>query len=55
MGVLRPIKDDEEYGGVGKPADQVVEELLGGLVDPVEVLDDNDEGMGLALPDEEVS
>ena len=35
--------------GVREPADEVVQELLGGLVDPVEVLDDEDEGTHLAL------
>ena len=54
VGVLGPVEEDEEDGGVREPADQVVQELLRGLVDPVEVLDDEDEGVLLALPDEEV-
>ena len=55
VGVFGSVEDDEEYGGMCEPADEVVQELFRGLVDPVEVLDDEDKGCLLALPDEEVS
>ena len=54
-GVLGAVEEDQEDGGFGQPADQVVQELLGGAVDPVQVLDDQDEGLMLALPEEQVA
>ena len=52
--VLGPVKEDQENARVSQPADEVIEKLLGGLVDPVKVLDGEDEGFLLALPDEEI-
>ena len=54
MGELGTVEEDEKDMGIGQPADEVVEKLLGGPVDPVEVLDGDDEGLLLADPDEEV-
>ena len=55
MGIFRPVEEDKENAGVREPADEVVQKLFGGLIDPVEVLDHEHEGTNLALPDEEVA
>ena len=55
VGILRPVEEDEEDRCIRKPADEVVEELLRGRVDPVEILDHEDKRLPLALPDEEIT
>src|SRR5512139_3621616 len=43
MGVLGPVEEDEGYSHIGKPANEVIQKLLCGLVDPVEILDGKNE------------
>ena len=44
MAVSRPVGEDEEHGQGGHAVRQGDEQLLGGIVDPVQVLDDDDLG-----------
>ncbi len=52
MAVLRAIVDQEQDRGGGQGGHQVVEQGLRFRVDPVEVLQHEDEGLDLALPQE---
>ncbi len=59
LSILSPLQDllslkieDEEDLGVGQPANEIIQKLLRGLVDPVEVLDGQDERSFLAFSEE---
>ena len=54
MRVLGPVEEDQENAGCGNRTHEIAQELLRRAVDPVEVLDGEDEGPFLAFPDEEV-
>ena len=51
--VLGPVVDEEQEAGGRQALDQAVEQRLGLGVDPVEVLEDDQERLDLALPQEE--
>jgi hypothetical protein len=52
--VLRPVVDEQEEPGRGQALDQAVEERLGLGIDPVQVLEDHEDGLRLALAEQEV-
>ena len=47
--VLGPIQEKEENSGLWQPADHVSQELFRGLVDPMEVFEDDQQRLHLAL------
>jgi len=53
--VFRPVQENHENVALGKPSDEVIQEVLGGLVDPVKILHDQQYRPLLALADEDVS
>ena len=53
MLVLRPVVDQQEHPGGGQALDQAVEERLRLGVDPVEVLEDHEQRLPLALSQQE--
>jgi len=52
--VFRTVEKNQQNMGVWQPVYQIIQELLGGLVDPVEVLHGQQERSLLTLPDEQV-
>jgi hypothetical protein len=44
MAIPRPVREDEEHGQGGHGVRESDEQFLGGVVDPVQVLDDDDLG-----------
>jgi hypothetical protein len=54
MRVLGAVVDEEEHPGRRQALDQIVQDGLGLAVDPVEVLQDDEQRLDLALADEEV-
>ncbi len=53
MLVLGPVVDEQQEPGRRQALDQAVEQRLGLGVDPVEVLEDHEERLDLALPEQE--
>ena len=53
MLILGAVVDQQEQAGGGQALHQAIEERLGLGVDPVEVLEDQQEGLHLALPQEQ--
>jgi hypothetical protein len=51
--ILGAIVDQQQQAGSGQALHQAIEERLGLGVDPVEILEDQQEGLHLALPQEE--
>jgi hypothetical protein len=51
MLVLRAIVDEEEYPGQRNACHEVVQKCLALRVEPMEILDNNDQGLNLALVD----
>ena len=51
--VLRPVVDEQQEAGRGQALDQAVEQRLRLAVDPVQVLEDDEERLHLALAEEE--
>ena len=49
MTVLGPVVDEQQEPGRGQALDETVEERLGLAVDPLEILDEDEEGLDLAL------
>ena len=54
MLVLGPVVDQQEDPGCGQALDQAVEQGLRLGIDPVQVLEDHEERLPLALPEQEV-
>ncbi len=54
MLVLGPVVDEQEDPGRGQTLDQAVEQRLRLGIDPVQVLEDEEERLPLALPEQEV-
>ena len=53
MLVLGPVVDEEQEAGRGQALDEAVEQRLGLGVDPVEVLEDHEQRLDLALPEQQ--
>ena len=53
MLVLGAIVDQEQHAGCGEALNQTVQESLGLSVDPVQVLEDQEQGLDLTLPEEQ--
>ena len=53
MLVLGPVVDEEQEAGRRQALDQAVEQRLGLGVDPVEILEDHEQRLDLALPQEQ--
>jgi hypothetical protein len=53
MAVLRPVVDEQQHPGGGEALDQAVEEDLRRVVGPVEILEHQQQGLHLALPEEQ--
>src|SRR5262249_55555971 len=51
--VLRPVVDEQQEPRGGQAVDQAIQHRLGLVVDPLEVLDDQEEWLQLALPQQE--
>ena len=54
MLVLRAIGDEEQHTGRGQPVDQAVEPGLGLGIDPMQVLEDQEQRLDLALAEDQV-
>ena len=54
MLVLGPVVDEQEGPGRGKALDEAVEQGLRLGIDPVQVLEDHEHRLPLALPEQEV-
>ena len=53
MLILGAVVAEQEHAGSGEALQQTIEKCLGLCVDPVEVLEDQQEGLHLALPQEQ--
>src|SRR5438445_440826 len=53
MLVLRPVVDEEKKSCGRQALDQAFQERLGFGVDPVKILEDHEQGLQLALPEQE--
>ena len=53
MLVLGAIVDQEQHAGCGEALNQAVQEGLGLGIDPVQVLEDQEQGLNLTLPEEQ--
>src|SRR5713226_374635 len=53
MSVLRPVVDEEKESCSGQTLDQAVQERLRFGIDPVEVLEDHEQRLQLALAEQE--
>src|SRR5213592_3509740 len=54
MLVLRAVVDEEEDASCREALKQAVEDCLGLRIDPVQILEDETEGLALALPERQV-
>ena len=54
MLVLGPVVDEQEDSGRGQTLDQAVEQGLRLGIDPVQVLEDHEQRLPLALPEQQV-
>ena len=54
MVVFGPVHKQQENAGLREPADQVGEEFLRGLVDPLQVFHGQNQGPFLGLADQQV-
>ncbi len=54
MSIFGAVEEKEENRLVGQPVDEITEEFLRGLVDPVQVLQDQKKGSALGSRAEEV-
>ena len=55
MCIFRPIKKNQQDVGVGQPIDQIAQEFLRSVVNPVQVLYSKNEGLAFTLANEQVS
>jgi len=51
--VFGPATDEQEESGGREALDQSIEQGLGLRIDPVQILDDKEQGLTLALPEQE--
>ncbi len=54
VSVLGSVEEQNEHPHIGEPVKEIIQKLFRSLIDPVEILDSEDEGPVPALPDQEI-